>query len=115
MRKRGGTSLGGFGLQSREGEGAIRSETTLNALFVAFLSMKMEENVSYWPSVSDLFMTLFIISMVMLAAVYYVLMPKQAPADQRAILEAVGVEMEHIRAPVNQMRGVLRTQPEIRP
>jgi hypothetical protein len=30
------------------------------------------EIVSYWPSVSDLFMTMFIIGLAMLGAIYYV-------------------------------------------
>jgi flagellar motor protein MotB len=71
---------------------------------------KVEESpeiVSYWPSVSDLFMTMFIIGLAMLGAIYYVLSPKMKPGEERNVVEAVGVDMRHIRNPVNRMRQSL--------
>jgi flagellar motor protein MotB len=66
-----------------------------------------QEIVSYWPSVSDLFMTMFIIGLAMLAVSYYVLTPKLKPGDEKIVVEAVGMDMRRIRNPVNRMRNSL--------
>jgi len=63
--------------------------------------------VSYWPSVSDLFLTLFIVGIVLMAVVVYVLTPKSKTSDERAVIEAVGTDLKKIRDPVNHMRGEL--------
>jgi hypothetical protein len=59
---------------------------------------------SYWPSVSDLFMTLFIISLVLIGTLYYVLLPKNNVSDTRPLIEAIGTDLRFIREPVNAMR-----------
>jgi hypothetical protein len=61
----------------------------------------------YWPSVSDLFMSLFIVTMVITVALYYVLLPKHSLGDDRAVVEAVGTDLQRIRDPVNAMRRKL--------
>jgi len=66
-----------------------------------------EEGAFYWPSFSDLFMTLFILALALVGTIYYILIPKQAPGDATSIVEAVGVEMKNIREPVNLMRKPL--------
>jgi hypothetical protein len=73
-----------------------------------------QEIVSYWPSVSDLFMTMFVIGLAMLGVIYYVLSPKMKPGDQRNIVAAVGVDMQNIRKPVNRMRESLGNIPRLR-
>ena len=70
--------------------------------------------VSYWPSVSDLFLTLFIISIVLIGVVSYLLMPKSAISDDRSIIEAVGTDLKEIRNPVNVMRDELKGRPKLR-
>lgn len=73
-----------------------------------------EEQVSYWPSVGDLFMTLFIIALVMVAVVQLSLRPRMAPGQDKELIEAVGgLEMKKIRDPVNRMRHTLGTQTEL--
>lgn len=61
----------------------------------------------YWPSVSDLFITLFIISIAILAVIFFALLPKQSIASEKAVIVAVGVDMRNIREPVNRLRSTL--------
>ena len=58
----------------------------------------------YWPSVTDLFMTLFIISIVILGAVFYVLMPKNNIVGEKEIIIAVGRDFAGILEPTNKLR-----------
>ena len=59
---------------------------------------------SFWPSVSDLFMTLFIIALVLMATVYYAFLPT-SPQPWEPVVEAVGgFGLDKIREPVNRMR-----------
>ena len=69
---------------------------------------------SYWPSVSDIFITLFVVAIVMVGSVSYVLMPKGKASTDRPILVAVGLDMKHIRNPVNLMRRAIAKE-ELRP
>lgn len=71
-----------------------------------------EENHSptYWPSVSDLFITLFIIAIAILAAVFFTLLPKNNVASEKAIIVAVGQDLGKIRRPINELRRVLGLQ-----
>lgn len=61
----------------------------------------------YWPSVSDLFITLFIISIALLAVVFFVLMPKNDLTQDRPTLLAVGLDLKNIREPTNRLRQKL--------
>ena len=61
----------------------------------------------YWPSVSDLFITLFIIAIVILAAVFFALLPKNNVTSEDPIILAVGLDLGKIRKPVNELREVL--------
>lgn len=72
-----------------------------------------DENPSpgYWPSVTDLFITLFIIAIAILAAVFYALLPKNNVASEKAIIVAVGHDLGNIRRPVNELRKVLGLVP----
>jgi hypothetical protein len=72
-----------------------------------------DENPSpgYWPSVSDLFITLFIIAIAILAAVFFALLPKNNVASEKAIIVAVGHDLGNIRKPVNALREVLGLEP----
>lgn len=72
-----------------------------------------DENPSpgYWPSVSDLFITLFIISIAILAAVFFALLPKNNVASEKAIIVAVGQDLGKIRKPVNELREILGLEP----
>lgn len=60
----------------------------------------------YWPSVTDLFVTLFIISIVMLGAVFYVLLPKNNIAGNE-IITAVGKDFVNVKEPTNLLRKEL--------
>lgn len=72
----------------------------------------VDERLSFWPSVSDLFLTLFIVSFAILAAVFYVLIPRNSPSDEsNLILSSDGVELESIRAPTNRMREAIGADP----
>jgi hypothetical protein len=75
-----------------------------------------DENPSpgYWPSVSDLFITLFIIAIAILAAAVFALLPKNNVDSQKAIIVAVGHDLVRIRQPVNELREILGMDP-IRP
>lgn len=68
----------------------------------------------YWPSVSDLFITLFIITIAILAAVFFALLPKNNVASEKAVIVAVGQDLGKIRTPTNELRKVLGL-PRIRP
>ncbi len=72
-----------------------------------------DDNLSpgYWPSVSDLFITLFIIAIVILAAVFFALLPKNNVASEKAIIVAVGQDLGNIRRPVNELRAILGLEP----
>lgn len=72
-----------------------------------------DENPSpgYWPSVSDLFITLFIISIAILAAVFFALLPKNNITAEKAIIVAVGQDFGKIRKPVNSLREILGLEP----
>lgn len=72
-----------------------------------------DENPSpgYWPSVSDLFITLFIIAIAILAAVFFALLPKNNVASEKAIIVAVGQDLGKIRRPVNELREILGLEP----
>lgn len=61
----------------------------------------------YWPSVTDLFMTLFIISIVILGAVFYVLLPKNNIAAEKAVIVAAGKDMVDVIDPINRLRAEL--------
>jgi flagellar motor protein MotB len=64
----------------------------------------------YWPSVTDLFITLFIISIVMLGAVFYVLLPKNNIAGNE-IITAVGKDFVNVKEPTNLLRKELDLPP----
>lgn len=66
---------------------------------------------SYWPSATDLFMTLFIISIVMLGAVFYVMMPKNNIASLEQVQMAVGADFVKIVEPTNRLRVALDLPP----
>ncbi|RYD22434.1 MAG: hypothetical protein EOP88_08130 [Verrucomicrobiaceae bacterium] len=65
------------------------------------------ENPNYWPSISDLFLTLFIISIGIVAVVFVTLQPKNNVGDAKSLVVAVGHDMEKVREPVNRMRQEL--------
>lgn len=65
----------------------------------------------YWPSVSDLFITLFIIAFAILAVVAFVLLPKNNVAAEKAILIAVGLDLRSITDPANALRKELQLDP----
>lgn len=65
----------------------------------------------YWPSVTDLFITLFIISIVMLGAVFYVLLPKNNIASSRSVQVAVGEDFVRVLEPTNRLRLELGLEP----
>lgn len=65
----------------------------------------------YWPSVADLFMTLFIISIVMLGAVFYVLLPKNNVSGEE-VITAVGKDFSQVINPINLLRKEL---PNLKP
>ena len=61
----------------------------------------------YWPSVSDLFITLFIISIALIAVIFFVLMPKNNLSQEKAVIVAVGIDLKNIREPTNRLRKKL--------
>ena len=63
--------------------------------------------ISYWPSVSDLFMTLFIIAFAIVAAVSLLLRSKQVSSGSSIIEASDGIEVSSIRVPTNKMRRAL--------
>ena len=58
----------------------------------------------YWPSVTDLFITLFIISIVMLGAVFFVLLPKNNIPALKQVQFAVGQDFNNVIEPINRLR-----------
>lgn len=63
--------------------------------------------LSYWPSVSDLFMTLFIISLVLVATFFFVMVPT-SPDRYKEVIEVLGgPKLDKIRQPTNEMRAAL--------
>ncbi|MGE9271490.1 MAG: hypothetical protein ACQKBU_11865 [Verrucomicrobiales bacterium] len=68
-----------------------------------------DENPSpgYWPSVSDLFITLFIIAIAILAVVFFALLPKSSASSDEAIIVAVGPNLENVMHPMNALRETL--------
>lgn len=67
---------------------------------------------SYWPSVADLFLTLFIISIAIVAVVFAALLPTNNLGTEDAIIVAVGSDLENVRGPLNELRHALK-QPAI--
>lgn len=62
---------------------------------------------SYWPSVTDLFLTLFIIAIAIVAVVFCALLPTNNVGKDAAIVHAVGNDLRHIREPLNRLRESL--------
>ena len=58
----------------------------------------------YWPSVTDLFITLFIITIAILAAVFFLLLPKNNIAGPDPVKIAVGKDFVHMLDPLNLLR-----------
>lgn len=66
---------------------------------------------SYWPSVADLFLTLFIIAIAIIAVVVVVLSPTSNIPDPPSEVESVGVrDLKDIRDPLNELRKALNKQ-----
>jgi FtsZ-binding cell division protein ZapB len=65
----------------------------------------------YWPSVTDLFLTLFIIAIAILAVVFCVLLPTNNVGKDRALVHAVGNDLLHVRKPMNRLRETLGLEP----
>ena len=79
------------------------------------MQMESQESqpVSYWPSVSDLFMTLFIVSLVFTGVLCYAFLPRSATST-REIYDAVGgVIMRKILDPTNKIRQALGPLPDL--
>lgn len=73
--------------------------------------------VSYWPSVSDLFMTLFIVSLVFTGVLCYAFLPRSAKSTKVVVDSVGGVSMPRILEPTNKIRralGPLPNLPELR-
>jgi hypothetical protein len=58
----------------------------------------------YWPSVTDLFLTLFIIAIAIVAVVFCALLPTKNVGKDRALVHAVGNDLRHVREPMNRLR-----------
>jgi len=65
----------------------------------------------YWPSVTDLFLTLFIIAIAIVAVVFSALLPTNNVGKDRALVHAVGNDLLHIRKPMNRLRETLGLKP----
>jgi hypothetical protein len=65
----------------------------------------------YWPSVADLFLTLFIVAIAMIAAVFCALLPTNNVGLDKAIVNAVGNDLRNLRVPVNRLRDELGLTP----
>lgn len=63
---------------------------------------------SYWPSVTDLFLTLFIIAIAIVAAVQYYSLPNN---NVGTLVNAVGSDLAHVRKPMNRLRQTLELKP----
>lgn len=73
--------------------------------------------ISYWPSVSDLFMTLFIVSLVFTGVLCYAFLPRSAKSTKVVVDSVGGVTMSKILEPANKIRralGPLPSLPELR-
>lgn len=68
-------------------------------------------NGGYWPSVTDLFITLFIISIVMLGAVFFVLLPKNNIPALKQVQIAVGQDFNNVIEPINRLRVEIGMNP----
>lgn len=66
---------------------------------------------SYWPSVTDLFLTLFIIAIAVVAVVFCALLPTNNVGKDRALVHAVGNDLLHVREPMNRLRDTLGLEP----
>jgi hypothetical protein len=66
---------------------------------------------SYWPSVTDLFLTLFIIAIAIVAVVFCALLPTNNVGKDRALVHAVGNDLIHVREPMNRLRTTLDLEP----
>jgi hypothetical protein len=66
---------------------------------------------SYWPSVADLFMTLFIIAIVMLGAVLYIFLPKNNIPALKQVQFAVGQDFNNVIEPLNRLRAEIEMEP----
>ena len=62
---------------------------------------------NYWPSVTDLFLTLFIIAIAIVAVVFCALLPTNNVGKDRALVHAVGNDLRHVREPMNRLRETL--------
>lgn len=62
---------------------------------------------SYWPSVTDLFLTLFIIAIAIVAVVFCALLPTNNVGKDRALVHAIGNDLRHVREPMNRLRETL--------
>ena len=83
------------------------------------MQMESEDSqpISYWPSVSDLFMTLFIISLVFTGVLCYAFLPRSAKSTKVVVDAVGGVSMLKIIEPTNKIRralGPLPSLPELR-
>lgn len=65
---------------------------------------------SYWPSVTDLFLTLFIIAIAIVAVVFCALLPTNNVGKDRALVHAVGNDLRHVREPMNRLRATLKLE-----
>ena len=61
----------------------------------------------YWPSVTDLFLTLFIIAIAIVAVVFCALLPTNNVGKDRALVHAVGNDLRHVREPMNRLRKTM--------
>lgn len=65
---------------------------------------------SYWPSVTDLFLTLFIIAIAIVAVVFYILLPTNNVGLDRTLVNAVGNDLSRVRKPMNHLRETLELE-----
>ncbi len=73
---------------------------------------------SYWPSVTDLFLTLFIIAIAIVAVVFCALLPTNNVGKDDALIHAVGNDLRHVLEPMNKLRATLameKISPSIQP
>ena len=65
-------------------------------------------SAGYWPSVSDLFISLFIVALAIIPAVLFVVLPKNSISSPDPVRIAVGKDLKFIVEPVNQLRQALQ-------
>lgn len=65
----------------------------------------------YWPSVADLFLTLFIVAVAIIAVVFRILLPANNVGKDQALVHAVGNDLVKVRTPVNRLRVALELEP----